>query len=501
VKIREVLASGCNTVQHGRLTTSLLSGAMIAAACSAAAASPNASLDDPRYSAVAPADLEAGFRPLSEAELDRLDGVEQATSGWWVTPVRRLELTTRFIHETARAYSTPIRPRDLAGTLATSCEREEGRPCGDGVGGFLELESAGGFGAWATATVRLRTSVGYSEHLELDRAYVHSDLGSVALEAGRDILVFGPSARTQLGWGTNVPPIDQMRVSTARPFKLGSSFQARAAYALGRMRAPQTYPHDLVSIGRLQLDIVGTWHVGVIQLLQLGGDGAPDVGVLDFVFEHFRRRDPTASSTDSSNRRFGGDIALEIPGLWLYYSIVFEDIRRARFIDAFRYDADHLIGMEARCAHLVCVFEWHMTGVRAQEHTPRVTGFSTGGRLPGSPLGPDAQSYYAHATVPMLTGSITPWLELATLSSDTYTFVLDGPISPDVRGPTERRYRAGAHAEQALTKHITVGAQAFIERVTGFAFDPSATTTNAGLSLHLRWTDSPTADVVGIPRS
>jgi hypothetical protein len=464
--------------------------AVIFALCPNAAATPNVSLDDPRYLAMEAEGLVSGFRPLSEAELERLHGTE-SPRGWWTEPVHRLTLSGNLVDEAERPYSTSRRERNLVGSLATSCEGNQGRPCGTGT--YLELESAAGFGTLIAATVRLRAAFGYADELEVDRAYVHSDLGLVALEAGRDILVFGPSVRTQLGWGTNAPPIDHVRVSTSRPIRLGSSLKARGVYALGVMQDPQTYPHNLVSIGRVQVDVADAWHLGVIQLLQLGGDGAPEISAWNFLLEHVRRRDSTASATDSSNRRFGGDVALRASHMWLYYSLVFEDIRRARVIDAFRYDADHLLGVRAQCGGAVCVFEWHQTGVRSQEHAPRITGFSNRGRLTGSPLGPDAKSFYAHTTFRVPSCVITPWLEFASLSSDTYTFVLDGPITPDVLGSKERRYRLGARAAVTLSRRISITSDVFVERVQGFGFDQAASRNNAGLSAQLEWTQRPVA--------
>ena len=58
--------------------------------------------------------------------------------------------------------------------------------------------------------------------------------------------------------------------------------------------------------------------------------------------------DISAGANDSSNRRFGGDVAVTVPelrGARLHYAVMFEDIRRAA-ASAIRRDADHLFGLE-----------------------------------------------------------------------------------------------------------------------------------------------------------
>jgi hypothetical protein len=245
-------------------------------------------------------------------------------------------------------------------------------------------------------------------------------------------------------------------------------------YVLGRLRDPQTYPGDLVSIVR---GAVHTDHVdvGAMQLLQLGGDGAPGFGLVDFILEHFRRRDASASATDSSNRRVGADVDWRIAGFGgarLYYQIMFEDWR-THFADALRYDADHLVGFETRWVAV----EWQKTGVRSQEHVPRVTGFTNAGRVPGSPLGPDAQSVWAG----MRRGVVRPWAEVARLGSDTYTFVVDGPILHDTRGVAEWRYRLGSTAHVAVRPHVWIDAQGWVEHVRNLAFTEGARRENLGL--------------------
>jgi hypothetical protein len=387
-----------------------------------------------------------------------------ADDSWWVHPIDRAILRLSLVHEDDRPYSTPAHPRDITGGVALSCEHAADWSCGDGAKLEGAVEAAAGYRDRARVAARLRLG---TEGFDVDRLNVAGHVGPVSAEVGRDVLVLGPGRRTQLGWGDNAPPLDMARVDV----RLGP---LAGTYVLGRLRDPQTYPGDLVSIARGQVDF-GTVQVGAMQLLQLGGDGAPGFGLTDFILEQFRRRDASAGASDSSNRRIGADVSWRIAGFGgarLYYEIMFEDWRK-QFADALRYDADHAVGFETRWL----LVEWQKTGVRSQEHSPRVTGFTNDGRVVGSPLGPDAQAVYAGAR----RGWVRPWAELVRFGSDEYTFVVDGPIVHETRGVAEWRYRLGAMSEVPLERHVWLQAQGWVEHVENLAFSAGARRENLGL--------------------
>jgi hypothetical protein len=400
-----------------------------------------------------------------------------ADDGWWAHPLDRAMLRLSLVDEDDRPYSTPAHPRDVTGIVALSCEHQEGRPCGNGAGLDGEADASAGYGDLVHAATRLRLRTGtdsYSTNVDVDRLHLDGAYGPFTAEVGRDVLVLGPATRTQLGWGDNAPPLDMVRVD-AQLWKL------RGTYVLGRLRDPQTYPGDLVSIARGELDLRSV-QIGAMQMLQLDGDGAPGFGLWDFVLEHFRRRDASATATDSSNRRVGADIALRIAGFGgarLYYQIMFEDWR-THFADALRYDADHAVGFETRDV----LVEWQKTGVRSQEHTPRLTGFTNAGRVVGSPLGPDAQAVYIGAR----RGYAQPWAEVVRFSSDTYQFIVDGPILHTARGVAEWRYRIGVHGVVPVRRGMWVDAQLWGEHVEHASFVDGARRENVGLTAALVWT-------------
>ena len=72
-------------------------------------------------------------------------------SGFWFSPADQIALRVALVDEHQRPYSTPVRPRQIAGVVDLSCEYTEGRPCGPGAGAGVELDSAAGYGRWVSA--------------------------------------------------------------------------------------------------------------------------------------------------------------------------------------------------------------------------------------------------------------------------------------------------------------------------------------------------------------
>jgi hypothetical protein len=413
---------------------------------------------------------------------------------WWIEPISNLSVTASVFDEHARSYSTALRPRDLVvGGIALSCEHNEGMPCGNGSLSYGLLESRAGFTRWLELSTRLRAQLGteIDNTLLVERAHLDLNVDKLGFQIGRDTLRIGPQARTAMSWGDNAPPLDMFRAKTLRAIAIGPAVGVNLDLLAGRLRNPQRYPDALVTIGRIELEVHKSTRIGLVQLLALGGEGAAELSVWDFIAEHLRRKDLSGTETDSSNRRFGGDIETcvqELGTTCLYYALVFEDIRKARFVDAVRYDADHLIGANVRIADTSSVvIEYQQTGVRSQEHIQRTSGFTNGGFLVGSPLGPDAKSIYGAVELNWKLLLLRPWLEAAVLESATYEFVDHGPITPKAEGPNETRLRGGISSRRTLGSGVWLEAQILIEHVNNFAFESGVEQNNGGARLTIGW--------------
>jgi len=466
----------------------------------ASRASPNVAQDDPRYEELATYFTRGlvplyrgGNASLTESRIRKLLVKPALPRTGWLRADRAL-LRAANDADMPRPYSTFERPRTIAGGLLLSCEHNEGRPC-DGQGILTEVDGSAGYADYASGTLRLRAnagSQGYEPTLSVDRLYASGGFGPMELEIGRDVLVLGPRSRTQLGWGDHAAALDHLRLSTSQPFPLTDVVRANALYAVGRLREPQRFSASLLTISRVQLDIDDRIEAGLQQLLTLGGDGAPSIGgPIDFFLEHLYRRDKSPSERDSSNRRFGGDVSWlirDLRGARLYYQLMFEDIRRARWMDAVRYDADHLFGLElASLGKHGVTLEYHQTGVRSQEHGIRTTGLTNAGRVGGSPLGPDAKSFYTGGRIALDRFMLYPWFERASLASDVYTFVDKGPITRTEVGLKEFRTRIGSRARIPLGHGLSLEPDAALERVTNFGFQRGTERWNGFVRLDLVW--------------
>jgi Capsule assembly protein Wzi len=499
----------------GRLSAFALAAAvaLVCLTARSASASPSLALDD-RVNAEL-AHLQAigtlppylgGLRPLTEARaqaLRRAAGlppdpllVGAEVDHAWIAPVRTLRMRGILVRDRQRPYSTEVHPRDLAGGVVTSCEHMEGRACGNGAGLEWELDSALGYGPWLSAATRVRLVTGTDDHdteALLDRAHAGVEVGPLAMQVGRDVLVIGPSARTQALWGDNAPPLDHVRLSM-RPIAIageqGSILRASALWFLGRLRDPQTFDGTLVDGTRVQADLWNTVELGLTHLIQLGGDGAPDFTFGDYLLEHTQHN---ADGQEFANHRLAADVSVTIPrlaGLRAYYEVAAEDLRD-EIGSMLARDADHVLGLELdhmtpRTALLV---ELTRTGVRSHEHHVFTTGTTNAGRIPGNPLGPGSTAAFAALRLDLDVLSATCGLELARQSSDTYFFA-SGPIVRTADLPDEWRFRSTGRVVVPVSPAVRVDFRSFGENIRTADFVPDRTRLNLGFEAVVIWTPS-----------
>jgi hypothetical protein len=476
-----------------------------------ARASPELPLDDPAYfelarlraAGVLPPYL-GGLRLLDEARvqaLRRAAGLPPdphllaGARGAWIAPVRRLRMRGLVARDRLRPYSRAIHPRDLAGGVMVTCEHREGRACGDGAGLEWEVDAAAGVGDWLAAVVGARAVVGTSDHdldAAVESAYLRGELGPVALVVGRAPLALGPSSRTQAVWGDHPPPLDQLRLSTARPLGLigpgGSVLRASALFFLGRLRDPQRFDGTLVDGTRLQFDLWNTAELGATHLIQLGGDGAPDFSFGDYLLEHTQHN----ADVEFANHRLGLDASVSLPslaGARVYYELAAEDLRD-EMLSMVRRDADHVLGVEVdRVAESVALLvELTSTGVRSHEHQLFTTGLTSGGLVAGAPLGPSTRAAFAEVRLDFGRGVIVwPWAEIADQSSDVFDFPT-GDIERTEDLPDELRIRSGARAAVSWSADLRFEARVVGERVSTADFVPERIRWNGAVEASATWT-------------
>jgi len=476
----------------------LLAASLLAAA--SARAAPNLPTDDPGWDAVKDAiatgrtpDPRGGVQWVSEAEVP---GAIPPPEGPWFDPFDRLTVRLQAADEHDRPYSLPVRPRDLVGFIGLTCEYQEGRPCGDGAGAGLELDSAAGFGNLLTLATRIRASAGTSQvasEFALDRAYLKLESGPFLLQIGRDALALGPSARSALMVSTNAVPQDGFRAQL-RPVALPFAPEVRVSlfYFLDRLRNPQRFNGTLLDCARAQIDFGKRVQLGGSRMLELGGDGAPYYGgFTGFILEHFGRTREGVGTAE--NNRLSFDLSVRFPelsGARAYYEIAFEDTRQ-QFFNSLQYDADHLLGLEIRAIKLGpwrrLFIELEHTGWVSQEHSVFTAGMTNAGHTLGSAMGPDGTSLWIRADFELGPAVLSPWLEWMRFVSDTYGSDQDHGVFVTSRGPIEHRQRLGADLEMALSHALWLTGGAFAERIGNADLEIGSTRWSGGLRAALIW--------------
>ena len=483
----------------------------------AASAAPNLPVDDPAWVALLDArargllpDFVGGQQGLGEDEVQRALALLHlapdarllplSESGFWLRPLETATLRALALHEHDRPYSLPVRPRNLAGDVGYSCAGAEGRPCGGGLALLPEVDSSAGWGTWLSASTRLRLDFGnnrYAPGVELDRAYLKAQLGPLALEAGRDVIALGPSARAGIQVSRNAAPFDQLRAWT-RPFSLPfldpDAVRVSFFYFLARLRDPQFHEGAFIDCTRMQLDLFRRVQLGGTRLLQFGGSGAPPIGPGSFITEHFGRY-YDAKGTPLGDNRLAFDLSVAVPdllGARFYTELSFEDFRKQE-LNVFRYDADYLAGAELRAIEAGplrrVLVEAVKTGRLSQEGLYWLTGWTNAGRTLGSALGPDAFSLELRADLELPFARLSPWVQGVRFFSDTYKDDGQGGggVVVDQAGPSETRARAGVEVSMPLGPTLRLEANLFVEHVTAPDFVAGTSRRNAGVLAALRY--------------
>ncbi len=492
--------------------------AVVLLASAPSTASPNLPLDDPAYLELAQQRAfghlklyTGGIRPLTEARVRDLliaagvpaddPLVPAALRGFWFRPFQREILRLDMFTDDAATYSTALRPEQMVGAVSVSCEYQEGRPCGNGVGLVNELDSSAGYGRWVSAYMRLLFPIGSDNYRlgpHLERGYINAELGPIALEIGRDILVLGPGTRAQMMVGENAAPLDLVRVSFTHPIKIPRIPVAIDILgAVGRLRDPQTFHNTMLTVLRAQIDFFDQFELGGTHILQFNGDGAPHLGFADAIAEHFTRKGLSPGmgyTTDYSNRRvsFDGTYTMKfLRGMRVYYELAFEDWRK-QIVDAWVYDGDHLAGIDmpaiTKSGKYGFTVEFQHIGARSQTHSTWTSGMTNAALTLGTPLGPDSWSLYGAVRIDLRRGAwLLPWTEFVRRSSDKYVFVDYGPIYRSETGTEETRLRLGVQGQMMLRRSLRLNARVLYEHVDAFQFVASEKRDNAGAEFFVTW--------------
>jgi hypothetical protein len=352
-----------------------------------------------------------------------------------------------------------------------------------------------GFTAWLAAAASERMSwvaprSGDSDsRTEIEQLYARALWKNVGLLVGRDYLFLGQGVDAGIMTSLNARGIDQVRVSSDRPFMLPWLFRhigpAQATIAFGDLGTNQAFPHTRFLAYKLSARPHPRFELGVGLVEDVGGEGAPGGTFLQKAVDAIPIVDAVAlhRNFQFSNKFVGVDLRYTLPGVkgaQFYAEGVFDDFDLRRAKSVFTEDAGYLWGLSAscfgECGQLRASAEYHVTGVRFYTHGGYTSGFTVDQKFIGDPLGPRGRGAYGNVALDGHRQALSFGVAYEDRSGNKYGSVTTTPDDSDFRlvilerRPAERRWRStmtatiGGLGEQ-VAYTLTGGA----ERVENFA--------------------------------
>ena len=315
-------------------------------------------------------------------------------------------------------------PRDnglgeIHATLNSLLALRQGRPVVAGTTALLEsnhsLETQR-FAASVTPELVVSRGRGGDTHTagrlqELQLRFLYRNL---AMELGREYLVWGQGRDGGLLNSNNSPPLDLIKLSSEQPFYLPWLFHgfgpARLAIFYADLGADQNFPHAHLVGYRANIAPFSPLDLGVSVYTKSGGRGAPPATLTARLIDLLPFLDASAYNNVFGTRGhfefsdhyagFDGRLRIRPIGSSIYWDVLMNDFDVRRLKSVLWEDAGHVFGVDlpplVPSGRLRASLEYHHTGIRYYEHQQFLSGQTVHQVLTGDPLGPDAQGAYAH---------------------------------------------------------------------------------------------------------
>lgn len=336
-----------------------------------------------------------------------------------VAPLRSISVDFTEAHEPTRGIPPTNGLGGIDATLNPLLQNRGGRPLAGGSNAYIEtshsLESqhlAVGITPELLITSALDSSA--RERLRLQELQLRSVFANVALDAGREYLVWGQGKDEGLLNSNNSPPLDLIKISSERPFLLPWFFQhlgpTKMSIFFARLGGDQNYPEPYAVGYRTNIDPASNLDLGVSVYTKSGGRGSPPATLTARILDLLPFLDASAYNNlvgvrgkfTFSDHYAGFDGRLRVPALStsLYWEVLMNDFDVRRLGSVLWEDAGHVFGIHlppiGSSGRLASTLEYHHTGVRYYEHEQFTSGQTLHQLLTGDPLGPDAQGAYAY---------------------------------------------------------------------------------------------------------
>ncbi|HEY2852883.1 MAG TPA: capsule assembly Wzi family protein [Gemmatimonadaceae bacterium] len=342
-----------------------------------------------------------------------------------------LPLTTEFapirvvtLDQTQTDQPTRLVPPDnglggIDATLNTLLELRQGRPLAQGYNGYLEtnhtVESHYVAISVTPEILSVRPTEGSeSNTLRLQELQGRLLLKNLAIDVGREYVVWGQGRDVGMLNSNNSPPLDLIKLSSEEPFyfpwflrRLGPT---RFSIFYSDLGADQNFPHAYAIGYKGSIAPTSYLELGASVYTKAGGEGAPRATTTARLIDLLPFLDASAYNNilgvrgkfQFSDHYAGLDGRLRIPSLAssFYWELLLNDFDVRRLESVLWEDAGHVFGLDlpalSPSGRLRGSLEYHHTGVRYYEHEQFLSGQTVHHVLTGDPLGPDAQGAYAN---------------------------------------------------------------------------------------------------------
>jgi len=265
---------------------------------------------------------------------------------------------------------------------------------------------------------------------------------NVALDAGREYVVWGQGRDVGLLNSNNSPPLDLVKLSSEEPFTLPWFFRrlgpTRLSLFYADLGADQNFPHAHAIAYRANILPANWLELGTSVYTKTGGRGAPPATMTARLIDLLPFLDASAYNNvfgtrgdfQFSDHYAGFDGRIRIPRLAssVFWEVLLNDFDVRRLSSVFWEDAGHVFGANlpplVASGRLRASVEYHHTGIRYYEHEQFQSGQTLHHVLTGDPLGPNGQGGYLY--LDWFRSVRTPLgLQLAVerRSDDQYAFV------------------------------------------------------------------------------
>lgn len=325
-------------------------------------------------------------------------------------------------------------------------------------------------------------------HAYIQNLYAITGIDYIALEFGRDSLMWGVGEHGDLMLSDNPRPLDLIKITNPKPARLPWVFKylGQWKYTLFGANLGPDCSKKYAWLAGWKLSLLPAQYVelGFGHAVMMGGEGAPPLSALEVVGEFFGFR-PAGSDPNSPNKTnhmMEAELLVRIPqlrGAEIYGVITNEDKRDTikRFLrDGSGYVAGVYLPALLPSGATDLRLEFQRTPAIMYRHTIYDDGWTLNRKVIGSSLGPDGLRLRA-----VLGQTISPKLDFrAELAWDrrnsnlkTQTTDPDGSLGDIVTAvhrPAEDRYRFLIDALLRTKKHFDIKTTVGYERAHNFNF-------------------------------